>query len=513
MQKNKKWGSKWLLVLLALALVVSACSSEKAEEPSAGGEGASKGGDDGPFEISISLNFDGQDIPEPDNPVQKAIEEYTNTKLNINYVPGNAYQERLSTMIASGDMPQVVASYGPPKQSFLLSAFQNDVFWDISPYIEEFPNLSKLNPIIYENVSFQGGIYGLPRERPLARDAFIYRADWLEKLGMKEPETIDEFYEMLVAFRDQDPDGNNQNDTYGLSTGNLGGSNPQPNMYAVFMGAPNVWEVDEDGKFTRDVFHPAYLEGLKFQRRLYEEGLMHPDFAVMDRPKIEGEFTTGKAGVLLNTTNTALTYEARLKQTIPDAEVSFFSILSANGEKRVPAALGSNGILMFPKSSVPTEEELKRILTFFDKLGDQEMVDLLAWGIEGVHHEIVDGKPQIIDHEKYDREVTYPYKFVLSVIAPDNLKTPGHEHRLVLKEIEVTTDNTNYLVNNPANPLVSQTQVERGGELEQIIRDANTKFIMGVIDEDEWKAEMDRWWSLGGEQIARELEEEWKKTQ
>ena len=43
----------------------------------------------------------------------------------------------------------------------------------------------------------------------------IVRADWLEKLDIDIPETIDRFYEMLKAFKEQDPDGNGQDDTFG----------------------------------------------------------------------------------------------------------------------------------------------------------------------------------------------------------------------------------------------------------------------------------------------------------
>ncbi|MBW7454776.1 extracellular solute-binding protein [Paenibacillus sepulcri] len=529
MVNRRRWAAGALSVLLAVMLVVTGCSSnsgggnnpapqqpaDTANNETANNEPAAaepEPADPEPFAIKMAVNFDGKDVPQAGNPVQQAIESYTHTQLEIDHFPGNSYQDKLSVMIASGDLPQVIASYGAPKQSYLLSAFQNDVFWDISPFIKDFPNLSSLNQAIYDNVAFQGKVFGLPRERPLARDAFIYRVDWLKNVGLQEPQTVEEFHQLLKAFKDQDPDKNGKNDTYGMTMGALGGSGPAPSTFGVFFGAPNVWDVQE-GKFTRDVFTPEYLEGLKFQKQLFDEGLIHPDFAIMDRPKVEGEFENSKAGVIANSTNVALSYEARIQQHIPDATVDFFSILSTDKGKRIAAALGSNGILMFPKSSVKTEDDLKKILKFFDQLADQEMADLLEWGIEGTHYTMKDGKPEIIDQEKFDNEVGFPYKWPLRAVSLDAIKMQGNVNPLVTKELQVTTENQNHLVNNPANPFISQTQVERGAELELIITDANTKFIMGVMDEAKWKSEMDRWLSSGGDQIAKEYEEQWAAAQ
>ncbi|WP_020621186.1 extracellular solute-binding protein [Paenibacillus daejeonensis] len=513
---GKKRGQVSISILLAMTLIGSGCSSTNTpttggttNDPPAPSTNTEQKPDvtepEQPFKITMSLNFDGKDIPKPDNPVQKAIEEYTNTSLELQYTPGAQYQDKLSVLIASGDMPMVVASYGAPKQSYLLSAFKNDVFWDISPYIQEFPNLSKLNDTIFENVAYDGKVYGLPRERPIARNAFIYRADWLAKVGLEEPKTLEEFYTMLKAFKEQDPDGNGKDDTYGMSMGAIGGSGPEPQAYAVFMGAPNVWSV-EDGSFVRDVFKPEYLEGLKFQKRLYDEQLIHPDFSIMDRPQMEGEFENSKAGVIYNTTNVALSYEARVMATVPDAKVSFFSILGTDKGEFVAGAMGSNGILMFPKTSVKTEDDLKRILTYFDQLADQEMADLLSWGIEGEHSKIVDGKYEMVDQEAFDNEVGFPYKWPMRAVDLEPIKTEGNVNPLLLKELEVTENNKNYVVNNPANPLISDTFTERGVELEQIIKDADVKFVMGRIDEAQWKKEMDKWWSSGGETIAKEYE-------
>src|SRR5690625_5188612 len=99
------------------------------------------------------------------------------------------------------------------KSPSFIQAARDGAFWDITDYIDDYENLSQLNDIIRNNISIDGKIYGLPRTRPLGREAVSIRKDWLENLGLDMPETIDDFYEVLKAFTNDDPDGNGEDDT------------------------------------------------------------------------------------------------------------------------------------------------------------------------------------------------------------------------------------------------------------------------------------------------------------
>ena len=72
------------------------------------------------------------------------------------------------------------------------------------------------------------------------------RQDWMEKLNLEEPKTLDDFYNVFKAFKEQDPDGNGKDDTYGLSTAGL---------YDIqgFLSAAGVkysYVIDRNGKRT-----------------------------------------------------------------------------------------------------------------------------------------------------------------------------------------------------------------------------------------------------------------------
>jgi putative aldouronate transport system substrate-binding protein len=66
-------------------------------------------------------------------------------------------------------------------------------------------------------------------------------------------------------------------------------------------------------------------------------------------------------------------------------------------------------------------------------------------------------------------------------------------------------------VHNPAQAIVSKTQVAKGAQLDQIIADARVKYLAGQIDEAGLKAEIQRWYSQSGQDIVNEMNEQYAK--
>lgn len=462
-----------------------------------------------PLELSLMYNFDGVEFPEPDNEIEKYIEEITNTKLAVTGMPGSAWEEKLPVMIASGDMPDAFPiPRRHQKLPYVINAVQADMFWEIGPYLDQFPNLSKINPVIYDNIKYDGKTYGLPRERALARRAFQYRSDWLANLGMEEPKTIDEFYEMLRAFTYDDPDGNGKDDTYGLSAKEVG------MWFAPYFGAPNQWKV-EDGKFIRDVQTEEFLNSLKFEKKLYDEGLMNKDFTVVDRAQWSGAVETGKAGVRIDVTGSTGGLEVAAQENLGEtATFSMFSILEGEHGKRINMEGGHNGFFLFPKSSIKDEAELLRVLKFFDDLAGEELSNLFHWGIEGENYEIVDGKAKRIDLPEGVKQIEFgaAYGAPLSTLAAATNAMPGELDEHGQLEAKLNTENVQYGIADPTMPLISETFLEQGAQLETILTDAHVKFVMGQIDEDQWKAEVNNWYERGGKKIIAEYEEAYAKS-
>jgi putative aldouronate transport system substrate-binding protein len=497
--------------LTAAAVITSsllaACSSNGSNS-AAPANNAAQGNE--PLPIKISLNFDGKDIPQPGNAAQQAIEKYTNTKLSMNLISSNDFCSKLPVMIASGDLPQILASCGAPNQSYLISAAQNGAFWDIGPYIKDYKNLSQMSQQVYDNVKIDGKLYGVPRYRPFARYAFTYRKDWLTNVGLQQPKTIDDLYNMFKAFTNNDPDKNGVNDTYGL-TMMIKNDSLRPD-FGVAFGSPYLWGM-KDGKFIRAEETPEYLEGLKFTKKLYDEKLINQDFASVDVPKFEGNLENAKSGAINEATNKILTFETRVKSHNPNAVMDAFSLIEGPSGKKIAGERGSNGILMFPKSSVKTEADLKQLLGFIDKLSDKPMADLLEWGIQGKHYDLKDGKAVRTNQDAFDNEVGFPYKFPLETIPVTQIRTEGVLDPMTKLQLQLETDNDKYAVLDPTMVLISATWSQKGQELMQILTDAKVKYIMGKIDENGWKAAIEKYKSAGGDQTAKEYADAYAKIQ
>jgi putative aldouronate transport system substrate-binding protein len=133
-------------------------------------------------------------------------------------------------------------------------------------------------------------------------------------------------------------------------------------------------------------------------------------------------------------------------------------------------------------------------------------------GVEGKHFAKIEGnKVEFKDFNGFQREVK-PYRDNLINIEGYNVPalkdTPLGE-----KGTQMALENTKYAVPNPALTLVSETYSERGKELEQMINDAQTKYIMGKIDDAGWQAEVEKWRKSGGDKLIKEYEEAYAKAQ
>ena len=135
------------------------------------------------------------------------LEEATGTHIEWVLPPGSGFQEKFNLMIAGGDMTDI-AVYDWASEGF-EEWIDQDIIYDISPFVKKYmPNLTKVtqeNPDVARDYTYDGGkIYALPQIR-IDKKLNVYigplaRMDWLEKLGVKAPETSDELYTALKAI-------------------------------------------------------------------------------------------------------------------------------------------------------------------------------------------------------------------------------------------------------------------------------------------------------------------------
>lgn len=504
--KRKAIGKSMLLLLLAAIILLTACSgggSKSSPSPTAAGQspGASQEpAKEPPMKITFMVPAFSTELPDDDSIIIKKVEEYTGVDLEMQFVPNSSYADKVNATLVSGNMPTLMVVDRTPA---FINAARAGAFWELGPYLKEYKNLSQANEIVLKNTSIDGKIYGIYRSRTLGRNGVSINIDWLENVGLEPPKTIEEFYNVLKAFKEQDPDRNGKDDTYGLVVSKYAGP---WDIMQVWFGAPNKWGFDENGNLIPTHLTPEYREALKFFRKIYEEGLVNEDFAVMDPAVWNEPFVNGQAGVFVDVADNARRLDNAMQQKAPRDKPYvhvFQAPVGPKGHRDMPTS-GYNQMIAVPKASVKTEAELRKVLDFLDKLNDVEMQLLLDRGIEGRHYNIVDGYIVPIESDdpglKRERESLNQMAMFIGPKAPPLQMT--EVNRMIE---EVYAANEKIVVANPAEALISDVYAQKGQQLDNIINDARIQYIVGQIDDKGLDDAIELWRKQGGDELIEEM--------
>ncbi|NOV03875.1 extracellular solute-binding protein [Paenibacillus planticolens] len=520
MKKNsKKWISVAAVSTMAMTTIVG-CSSggkEAATTPSAAASSApavaTPAQQQAPLDLTLMLPIFKTNFPKDDGPVVTEIEKRTNTNIHLEWVPNASYPDKFNITLASGKLPSII--YVPDvKNPSFVNAAKSGAFWEVGKYLKDFPSLSQANSVIMNNSSIDGKNYGVYRGRALGRNGINYRKDWLEAVGMQPPKTIDDFYNMLKAFKEKDPDKNGKDDTYGMVmvkwTGQWASSF---DIIKLWFGSPNKWGV-VDGKLMPEHQTAEYLEALKFMKKLYDEKLINQDFAVFDSAKWNDPVVNNQAGVIIDVTDNAARLDDKIHQVLakegkdkPDVHYidNMIGVTGKAGLKALPTS-GFAGVLAIPKSSVKTEDDLKRVLKFLDQMNSPELTTIAGYGLEGKHYTkegdaIVPSKDTaLLESEVEGLNQMLPF-------IPEDRGLKVKQTPLRLQTTKIQKEAEQFIVANPAEPFISQVYSQKGQQLDNIVNDARIKFIVGQTDEAGLKAAFETWKKSGGDDLVKEMNE------
>jgi putative aldouronate transport system substrate-binding protein len=486
--------------ILAVTTILSGCGS--------GSKSASSSTDD--KTITIMAPVINTDPPASDSQLQKKLEELTGYKVNITWVPNSSYGDKVSITMASDKVPELMVIQG--KDAPTISNVKKGAFWKLDDYIKDYPNLSKYDEQIRLNASFNGDTYGIYRKRDVIRADVAIRKDWLDKLGLKVPTTLDELTNVLDKFTNNDPDGNGINDTTGMVIpkwpGALNTGSPFDAM-AVWFGAPNTTTI-KDGKVVPDFMTDEYMKSLDYFKMLFDKGYMNKDFAVLDSNNWDDAFVNGKAGVLVDTQSRTMDKLAKMMNEKygddgkhGDSYVEMVgNIITDAGDHILPTS-GYSGLLMVPKQGVKDEKQLRKVLDFMDKLNSKEITMLLNNGIEGVHYQIKDGQytpttdKALLNDSVYAQLSTNTQSF--------DIKKVVYGNRLEADRNDIMKNGEKKAVFDPCAALTSDIYAKKGAQLQNIMNDARIQYIAGQIDKDGYKAAIQQWLSTGGQDYISEL--------
>lgn len=153
--------------------------------------------------------------------------------------------------------------------------------------------------------TWDGKLYGLPDPGTLPHiDGLVVRRDWLDKLGLQAPTTLDEFLEVAKAFTEQDPDGNGNADTYGFCAYIEGSGLLRAGFGTRFdwifgaYGAAGTWNVSDAASFGLNVRDPNYMKAVEYIKKLVDAKVIDPDWPTLKKDEYRARWKQGKCGMM-----------------------------------------------------------------------------------------------------------------------------------------------------------------------------------------------------------------------
>lgn len=336
---------KMLALLLAVAMVLSVCACGNAEQVEGTGqpEAESKetgdpqaGGNETAEDVSFPLkepvtikifmpqNSDVVDLKE--NVVYQDLLEYTNIDIDLVTAPGADAGEKLNLLLAGGDYPDVIMGVSLNLQDMEKYGVEEGILLPLNDLIDKYcPNIKERleeHPNWKEDMtSSDGNIYGIPTVdsggvgHVNSPTKYWINKEWLDNLNLSMPTTTEEFKEVLLAFKNDDPNGNGIADEIPL-TGCINSWCAEPYLYllnAFGYFTTSYYYLKDDTIHT--ILDQDYLkEGLRYMNDLYANGLIDPAAFTQDNSQLTaignnadieilGVSGAGHVGMLLDINN------------------------------------------------------------------------------------------------------------------------------------------------------------------------------------------------------------------
>jgi len=327
---QRKLRLKVILALLSSIAIVSGCSNAnngnkentdaatQNASPTQSEAGSSAGSEAvsplGKYETPITLTV-GRDTganekyPEGDSVENNVWTRIYKEELGIDVkvawsaLTGDQYDQKMKLAIASGNLPDLMAV----TTQQLAQLVENDQIEDLTDAINKYP--SELFKKVFEDdggiamksATFNGKIMALPMQGSALDSSNVLwlRKDWLDKLGLQPPKTMDDVKKIAEAFTKQDPDGNGKPDTFGLGITKAiwGGS---PNLEGFFNGYhayPTIWVKDGSGNLAYGAVQSQSKQALADLQTMYKAGLIDMEFGVKDATQVNQDINANKIGM------------------------------------------------------------------------------------------------------------------------------------------------------------------------------------------------------------------------
>ncbi|WNQ13906.1 extracellular solute-binding protein [Paenibacillus aurantius] len=525
---------KGLLLGLTLTLVTTVfagCSKNgdagSASTPAPGSSASATKTPGKPQKVRVSV-WDRSNSPDgtkiTDSVIVKWIQENAlkEDNLEVEYVPLPRSQEteKLNVWMASGEAPDIIITYNA---DLVFQYAEQGGVWQLDELLDKYgADINKLiKPALDTAGTYKGKRYAIPafRMSQAAGPSMKIRQDWLDKLGLKAPTTLDELYTVLKAFKEKDPGGVGKENVVpwaipainqsakGFFFGPMWGAgvNSEGPGIDLYMPTGNL----VSGQFHSSIDTQQGKEFFAFMNKLYKEGLISKEFVTdVNSQKYTQQYTSGQAG-FVDSNDDPWSLTVNTRKTVPTAKwVTVMPFKRSDGSQYMQKASSYGLFNMVPKTTKNPEAAVK-FLNFLAK-----HINVVQSGIEGTHYKVENGLRLPIDPDKNAKEIGW-YLGDLNLLTQGYMGPPTKEQLLKM--------NTNPEYAELLTPFYEQ--FEKYGKEAPFIDsprpvaqknivnltkygyEALSKAIIASDFEKEWTNTLDGWVKLGGRDYDKEISE------
>lgn len=422
----------------------------------------------------------------------KQLEQKTNTDLDIRLVPHKDYEQKMVQMFATNDLPDVVQANGGVNGKELAGSVKAGVFLPLDDLLKAHGQdlLKKVPKAAWDKVTYQGKIYAIPEwlGNPSRRATWI-RMDLLEKTGLPVPKTVDEYLEVLRAFK-----------KIGVKHPFMGRENFKysDSFYGAYDVFPYLSQFEKVGDNVQPKFmdNENMMKALQTYKTMFDEGLISQEFATINPTTFKNEIIAGKAGMWSMNANELLQWEQQLKANAPEAKLAIIpSPVGSDGQGGYHLYGASPRAYFINKSAKNAAD----IITFFNWMVSEEAEVFFSDGVQGPK------SPEEVDEQRYlsaflwmVQDTTYN-KRILSATDAGKQLIKVYDTILAKEgrdgiEFEPRLDS---LSKNPDISPISDTPPP-------LLVNHMVKMVYGKEPISDWPKVVEEWLSKGGNDVVKE---------
>ncbi|GAA0380075.1 extracellular solute-binding protein [Paenibacillus motobuensis] len=355
---------------------------------------------------------------EKDNATNNVWTRYFKEKLNVQNMTkfeandGTDYSQKVSMAIVSGDIPDIMVV---PDYSTLQQLYDNDLIADLTDAYDKTAS-DRIKEIydsyggrVLDSAKFDGKLMAIPTTEISHGPGILWlRKDWMDKLGLQEPKSLEDVENIIEQFIEKDPGGNGSGKTVGLVVDNenvagiSGGQYSLNNIFALYGAYPKQWMDDGNGNAVYGSIQPEMKPALTKIAEMYKKGLIDRQFAVRTGDDRKALLTGGKSGAFLDNWWGSWTVADTLKLN-PDAEwISYVAPQSEDGSLTMFTGNPSSSYLVVRKGFEHPELAMKMVSLQYDYQRYQEKEADTLKAFEDYSNLNVSGSPIIVNIDYYD---------------------------------------------------------------------------------------------------------------